>query len=294
MKNLKYIKPKVIAEIGCNHKGEMKLAKELIKVAKIYSNADIAKFQKRNNRELLTDEEYDAPHPNPINSYGKTYGEHREFLEFDLDQHKELKMFCEDINIEYSTSVWDLISAKEITSLNPRLIKIPSACNNNFPMLEWLCENYKGEIHVSTGMTTKAEIEKIYNLFIDKKRNNDLVLYNCTSGYPVPFEDVCLLEILDLVDKYSNNVKEIGFSGHHLGIAIDVAAYTLGASYIERHFTLDRTWKGTDHSASLEPEGLRKLVRNVNATYESLNLKRKEILDIEMVQRKKLKQKKHV
>ena len=294
MKNLKYIKPKVIAEIGCNHKGEMKLAKELIKVAKIYSNADIAKFQKRNNRELLTDEEYDAPHPNPINSYGKTYGEHREFLEFDLDQHKELKLFCEDINIEYSTSVWDLISAKEITSLNPRLIKIPSACNNNFPMLEWLCENYKGEIHVSTGMTTKAEIEKIYNLFIDKKRNNDLVLYNCTSGYPVPFEDVCLLEILDLVDKYSNNVKEIGFSGHHLGIAIDVAAYTLGASYIERHFTLDRTWKGTDHSASLEPEGLRKLVRNVNATYESLNLKRKEILDIEMVQRKKLKQKKHV
>ncbi len=294
MKNLKYKKPKVIAEIGCNHKGEMKLAKELIKVAKIYSNADIAKFQKRNNRELLTDKEYDAPHPNPINSYGKTYGEHREFLEFDLDQHKELKMFCEDINIEYSTSVWDLISAKEITSLNPRLIKIPSACNNNFPMLEWLCENYKGEIHVSTGMTTKAEIEKIYNLFIEKKRNNDLVLYNCTSGYPVPFQDVCLLEILELVDKYSNNVKEIGFSGHHLGIAIDVAAYTLGASYIERHFTLDRTWKGTDHSASLEPEGLRKLVRNVNATYESLNLKSKEILDIEMVQRKKLKQKKHV
>lgn len=294
MKNLKYKKPKVIAEIGCNHKGEMKLAKELIKVAKIYSNADIAKFQKRNNRELLTVKEYDAPHPNPINSYGKTYGEHREFLEFDLDQHKELKMFCEDINIEYSTSVWDLISAKEITSLNPRLIKIPSACNNNFPMLEWLCENYKGEIHVSTGMTTKAEIEKIYNLFIEKKRNNDLVLYNCTSGYPVPFQDVCLLEILELVDKYSNNVKEIGFSGHHLGIAIDVAAYTLGASYIERHFTLDRTWKGTDHSASLEPEGLRKLVRNVNATYESLNLKSKEILDIEMVQRKKLKQKKHV
>tara|TARA_B100000963_G_scaffold362023_1_gene402207 strand:+ start:1397 stop:2281 length:885 start_codon:yes stop_codon:yes gene_type:complete len=294
MKNLKYIKPKVIAEIGCNHKGEMKLAKELIKVAKIYSKADIAKFQKRNNRELLTDEEYDAPHPNPINSYGKTYGEHREFLEFDLDQHKELKNYCEEINIEYSTSVWDIISAKEITSLNPRLIKIPSACNNNSPMLEWLCDNYEGEIHVSTGMTTKAEIEKIYNLFIDKKRNNDLVLYNCTSGYPVPFEDVCLLEILDLVDKYSNNVKEIGFSGHHLGIAIDVAAYTLGASYIERHFTLDRTWKGTDHSASLEPEGLRKLVRNVNATYESLNLKRKEILDIEMVQRKKLKQKKHV
>ena len=266
MKNLKYKKPKVIAEIGCNHKGDIKLAKELIKVAKIYSNADIAKFQKRNNKELLTTEQYNAPHPNPINSYGDTYGAHREFLEFDLDQHKELKNYCEEINIEYSTSVWDIISAKEITSLNPRLIKIPSACNNNSPMLEWLCDNYEGEIHISTGMTTKLEIENIFNLIKKKGRNKDLVLYNCTSGYPVPFEDVCLLEILDLVDKYSNNVKEIGFSGHHLGIAIDVAAYTLGASYIERHFTLDRTWKGTDHSASLEPEGLRKLVRNVKAT----------------------------
>ncbi len=294
MKNLKYKKPKVIAEIGCNHKGDIKLAKELIKVAKIYSNADIAKFQKRNNKELLTTEQYNAPHPNPINSYGDTYGAHREFLEFDLDQHKELKNYCEEINIEYSTSVWDIISAKEITSLNPRLIKIPSACNNNSPMLEWLCDNYEGEIHISTGMTTKLEIENIFNLIKKKGRNKDLVLYNCTSGYPVPFEDVCLLEILDLVDKYSNNVKEIGFSGHHLGIAIDVAAYTLGASYIERHFTLDRTWKGTDHSASLEPEGLRKLVRNVKATYESLNRKSKEILDIEMVQRKKLKQKKYV
>ena len=294
MKNLKYKKPKVIAEIGCNHKGDINLAKELIKVAKIYSNADIAKFQKRNNKELLTTEQYNAPHPNPINSYGDTYGAHREFLEFDLDQHKELKNYCEEINIEYSTSVWDIISAKEITSLNPRLIKIPSACNNNSPMLEWLCDNYEGEIHISTGMTTKLEIENIFNLIKKKGRNKDLVLYNCTSGYPVPFEDVCLLEILDLVEKYSHDIKEIGFSGHHLGIAIDVAAYTLGASYIERHFTLDRTWKGTDHSASLEPEGLRKLVRNVKATYESLNRKSKEILDIEMVQRKKLKQKKYV
>jgi len=294
MKENNYKKPKVIAEIGCNHKGKMSIAKELIKVAKIYCNADVVKFQKRNNRELLTEEQYDAPHPNPINSYGKSYGEHREFLEFDLDQHFELKKYCDELGIEYSTSVWDIISAKEINQINPKLIKIPSACNNNVPMLEWLCENFKGDIHVSTGMTTKDEVSEIFSLFKKNKRNKDLILYNCTSGYPVPFQDVCLLEINNLKNKYESQIKEIGFSGHHLGIAVDVAAYTLGASYIERHYTLDRTWKGTDHSASLEPEGMRKLIRNLKATYDSLNFKQKEILDIEQVQRDKLKQIKHV
>jgi len=289
-----YKKPKVIAEIGCNHKGEMKLAKELIKVAKIYCNADVVKFQKRNNRELLTEEQYNAPHPNPTNSYGSTYGEHREFLEFDVNQHFDLKKYCDEIGIDYSTSVWDIISAKEINEINPNLIKIPSACNNNVPMLKWICENFKGEIHVSTGMTTKNEIFEIVELFKKFNRNKDLVLYNCTSGYPVPFKDVCLLEIIDLKKKYGSEIKELGFSGHHLGIAIDVAAYTLGASYVERHYTLDRTWKGTDHSASLEPEGMRKLVRNLKATYKSLTNKEKEILDIEQVQRDKLKQRKHV
>lgn len=287
-----YKKPKVIAEIGCNHRGDIETAKELINVAKIFCKADIVKFQKRNNKELLTEEQYSAPHPNPVNAYGLTYGEHREFLEFDLDQHKELKAYCGDIGIVYATSVWDLTSAKEITSLNPELIKIPSACNNNFVMLDWLCQNYKGEIHVSTGMTTKQEIDDLINFFIERGRNKDLVLYNCTSGYPVPFSDVCLLDISLLKEKYEHLVKEIGFSGHHLGIAIDVAAYTLGASYIERHYTLDRTWKGTDHAASLEPDGIRRIVRDLKATYDSLSYKQSDILPIEQVQRDKLKYKK--
>ena len=287
-----YIKPYIIAEIGCNHKGDMKIAKELIKVAKIFCNVDAVKFQKRNNKELLTEEQYNQPHPNPVNSYGDTYGEHREYLEFDVSQHAELKSYCEEIGITYSTSVWDLTSAKEITSLNPEFIKIPSACNNNVIMLEWLCNNYKGEIHISTGMTTKAEIEDLVNLFKKHKRNKDLVLYNCTSGYPVPFEDVCLLDINLLIDKYKNEVKYIGFSGHHLGIAVDVAAYTLGASIIERHYTIDRTWKGTDHAASLEPMGLRKLSRDVNAVYKALQYKKQDILPIEKVQRDKLKNQK--
>jgi sialic acid synthase len=287
-----YKKPFVIAEIGCNHKGDMETAKELIKIAKIFCNVDAVKFQKRNNRELLTEDQYNAPHPNTSNSYGDTYGAHREFLEFDVSQHSELMNYCEEIGIVYSTSVWDTTSAKEIAFLNPTFIKIPSACNNNYEMLGWLCDNYKGEIHISTGMTTKTETETLVNYFIEKERNKDLVLYNCTSGYPVPFEDVCLLEINLLKDKYGDKVKHIGFSGHHLGIAVDMAAYTLGANIIERHYTIDRTWKGTDHAASLEPMGLRKLSRDLNAVHSALSLKKIDILPIEQLQRDKLKNKK--
>ena len=287
-----YKKPYVIAEIGCNHKGEMEIAKELIKIAKIFCNADSVKFQKRNNKELLTEDQYNAPHPNPANSYGDTYGAHREYLEFDVNQHAELKAYCEELGITYSTSVWDTTSAKEIASLNPEYIKIPSACNNNYDMLGWLCDNYKGEIHISTGMTTKGEADDLVNFFINKGRNKDLVLYNCTSGYPVPFEDVCLLDINLLIEKYGDKVKHIGFSGHHLGIAVDVAAYTLGANVIERHYTLDRTWKGTDHAASLEPEGLRKLCRDLKAVNKALAFKSQDILPIEQVQRDKLKNQK--
>ena len=231
----------VIAEIGCNHKGDFEIAKEMIQRAKVYCNADIVKFQKRNNLELLGVEGYNAPHPHPENSYGETYGKHRDFLEFTVEQHAELKKYCEEIGIIYSTSVWELTSAKEIAGLNPQLIKIPSACNNNFEMLEWLCDNYDGEIHLSVGMTSKALIQKIVDFFVEKKRNQDLVLYSCTSGYPVPFEDICLLEIKRLKEQYGDIVKAIGFSGHHLGIAVDIAAYALGAEFIERHFTLDRT-----------------------------------------------------
>ena len=146
---MNYEKPYVIAEAGCNHKGDMNIAKEMIEVAAIFCKADAIKFQKRCNKELLTKEQYNAPHPNPANAYGVTYGEHREYLEFTVEQHAQLKKWCEEYGITYSTSVWDLTSAKEITSLNPEFIKIPSACNNNFEMLQWLCDNYSGEIQIS-------------------------------------------------------------------------------------------------------------------------------------------------
>ena len=138
-------------------------------------------------------------------------------------------------------------------------------------------------------MTSEKEINEIFEFFKRKKRLKNLVLYSCVSAYPAEIQDVSLLDIKKLIKQYGKYIKAIGFSGHHLGIAVDVAAYTLGAEWIERHFTLDRTWKGTDHSASLEPTGLRKLSRDLKATHKALTFKQSDILNIEKVQREKLK-----
>lgn len=285
-------KPKVISEIGCNHMGSIEIAKELLNLSKA-AGANVAKFQKRNNKDLLTEEQYNAPHPNPANSYGETYGAHREFLEFSVEQHQELMEYCKEIGITYSTSVWDTTSAKEIISLEPKLIKVPSACNNNFEMLAQLRDNYNGEVHLSFGMTTHLEEDRVVSFFEETDQaKSRLIIYSCTSGYPVPFQDICLLEITRLKEKFGNRVKAIGFSGHHLGIAVDIAAYALGAVWIERHFTKDRTWKGTDHAASLEYQGLYKLCRDLSATHLALSYKKNEILPIEEIQREKLKYRK--
>lgn len=290
---------KIIAEIGCNHKGEMDIAKKMIRTVANFCEADIVKFQKRTNNELLTPEEYNRPHPVSENAYGPTYGAHREFLEFDVDQHKELIEECVANGIEYSTSIWDLTAAKEMASLNPPMLKIPSATNQHFDLQNYLCENYGGEVHVSTGMTTREEIKGIVDFYIERGRAKDLVLYACTSGYPVAVNDICLLELTRIMEEYGADIKGVGFSGHHLGIAPDVAAATIGRmnemngkgrfTHIERHFTLDRSWKGTDHAASLEPDGLRRLRRDVSNIDAALTYKKSDILPVEQVQRDKLK-----
>jgi len=282
-------KATIIAEIGCNHQGRLELAKEMITVAKHFCKVNVIKFQKRHPRELLTPEEYNAPHPEPYHSYGRTYGEHREFLEFNIDQHRELKDFCEQIGLTYSTSVWDMTSARQIVALRPAMIKVPSACNLRFDLLGYLADEFEGELHVALGMTDRQEEENIVDFVVKRGAARRVVLYACTSGYPVPFEQVSLLEIQRLKETYGSIVKNIGFSGHHLGIALDSVAYSLGAMYIERHFTLDRTSKGTDHAASLEPDGLRRVVRDIDAVSKALRYKQTEILDIELPQRKKLK-----
>ena len=160
---MEYKKPIVVAEIGCNHMGDLDIAFDLIQIAK-ESGADYAKFQKRNNKELLSESQYNAPHPNPINSYGDTYGEHRDKLEFDITTHKKLKDCCEKNKIGYATSVWDMTSASEVSTLNPDYIKIPSALNNNLKLLEYLIDHCKGIIHISFGMTYNEEIQKIKSI----------------------------------------------------------------------------------------------------------------------------------
>jgi N-acetylneuraminate synthase len=290
--NFTYEVPKIIAEIGCNHMGKISIAKELIDMAK-EAGAGFVKFQKRNNKELLTEEQYNSKHPVPENSYGDTYGAHREFLEFNVDQNKELKEYCDSIGITYSTSVWDVTSAKEMITFSPEFLKVPSACNNNFEMLRVLRDEFKGQVQLSIGMTTKKEVEEIVSFFEEADQaKSRLLIYSCTSGYPVPAEDVALLEINWLYDNYGDRINEIGFSGHHLGVTLDVAAYTLGAKWIERHFTKDRNWKGTDHGSSLEFEGMQDLVKALGESYNALHFKNSEILPIEQSQRNKLKNRK--
>ncbi len=281
--------PQVVAEIGCNHMGDFELACELVRTSAEFCRADAVKFQKRNPKELLTPEQYAAPHPEPRNSFGRTYGEHREFLELPIERHAELKALCESLGITYSCSAWDLTSARELTELEPEWIKIPSACNTDAEMMTFLCEHFAGDLHVSLGMTTHAEERLLLELLDAHGRLPDTVIYACTSGYPVAVDDLCLREITRLVDSYGPHVQAIGFSGHHLGIAADIAAITLGAAWLERHFTLDRTSKGTDHAASLEPDGLRRLCRDVRNVARALTYRGEEILEVERAQRAKLK-----
>lgn len=281
--------PYLVAEIGCNHCGDLARARELIRLAAVFCEVPAVKFQKRTLAEMLSPEEFSRPHPEPRHSYGATYGEHRAFLEFTLDQHRELRACCAEFGVAYACSVWDMTAAREIASLQPPFIKIPSACNTHFEMARLLCGEFGGELHVSLGMTTAEELEAIVQFYGDRHRAQDVVLYHCTSGYPVAFEDLYLLEIPRLRARYGATVKAIGFSGHHLGIAVDVAAYALGAQYVERHFTLDRTLKGTDHAASLEPDGMRRLWRDLRAAEKALHCKPQDILPVEAPQRAKLK-----
>jgi sialic acid synthase len=282
----------LIAEIGCTHIGNIDRAKKLALLAK-ENGADVVKLQKRNPYESVPKSLWDKPHPNQIFSYGDTYLQHRINVELNKDAHIEFKEYCKSINIKYATSVWDMTSAKEMVEIDPAFIKIPSACNNNYDMLKYLFDNYNGKIHISLGMTTEEEREDILrHVYFDF---NKVVLYHCTSGYPVPFEQLYIKEIEKLNTLQRENVffgidkPGVGFSNHGFGIAIEIAAYMLGARYFERHFIDDRTFKHTDASCSLEPQGLHKLSRNLQALEKTLQFKPETIDNIEMEQRKKLR-----
>jgi len=272
----------VIAEIGGTHIGSLERAKKLALLAKL-AGADVLKTQKRNPKESVKKEYWYKPHPNQLFSYGDTYLEHRINLELSIDKHKELKKYCESIDIDYSTSVWDITSAKEVISLNPKMIKIPSACNNNFDLLQLLYDEYEGEIHIPLGMTSRKERVRLY--FQLQHFKNRIVVYHCVSGYPVPFEQLHLLEIIELTKMFD----KVGYSNHSAGIATEPVAYSLGARWFERHVIDDRMFHHTDAAASLEAQGLSKMIRDIKAVSNALTFKPEEIEEIEQEQRDKLR-----
>lgn len=275
-------KAKIVAEVGCNHQGSFEKAKELI-IEAAYAGADVVKFQKRCNLDLLTPEEYNRPHPVPANSFGPTYGRHREALEFSIDKHFMLMKFCEQHGVEYSTSVWDQRSAYEVAQIKPKHIKIPSACNLVSGIYDEL-RGWAGTLHVSLGMSTEEEKMDIEELVMSNWEVWSPVLYCCTSGYPVQPIDCYLGDIEELI----GSAVGVGYSGHHLGTNIDVAAYAMGAEWIERHFTFDKAAKGTDHAASLDFAELVELRQRLDEVQLATGCK-KTMPDVELEQRSKLK-----
>lgn len=280
----------IIAEVGCNHCGNIDVAKSFInEIDNLIgeNRIQVVKFQKRTPELILTEEELLKPHPCPQNAFGKTYGEHRANLEFSVQQHKDLKSYVESKNMIYSCSVFDWQSLDEILSLEPQMIKISSVNNTNFEMMKYLDNNFNGEIHISLGMTSKDEERRLVDVF--KNKLKDIVLYACTTNYPVQVGEICLLEIDRLFKTYSNEIKGIGFSAHHLGIVQDVAALALGARYFERHFTLDKSLKGSDQSMSLDLKDISQLAKNLRIVAKDLKYKEPEILESELYYRIKHK-----
>jgi len=276
---------KVIAEIGCNHKGDLVLAKRMVGVAAACGAWGV-KFQKRDPKVLLTEAEYNAPHPNPSQSYGDTYGAHREALELSYSAHMKLKAAANAQGMAYGCSVWDMPSAQGVIhTLKPDFVKIPSAMATNKKLVEYVASYSAGAKHISLGMCNSAERKRIC-MYVEGQTDRDSwVVYHCTSAYPIEPDDAHLFE-LEALQAYD---FAIGYSGHHLGIALDVAAATLGAGYIERHFTLDRTWVGTDQAASLEPSGLSKLVRDLRAVDLAMSYRPEGVVLCEKPQIEKLK-----
>lgn len=246
----------VIAEIGHNHQGNLETAQEMFKAAK-ECGADAVKLQKRNNRELFTQAGYEKPYDNP-NSYGGTYGEHREFLEFGGIEYKELMDYADEIGVTFFSTAFDFSSADFLAKLDMPAFKIASGDLKNIPLLTHIAQFQKPMI-LSTGGGTMDDVNRAYDSVMPI--NQQLSILQCTAGYPADFEQLNLSVITTFRERFPNTV--IGLSSHDNGIAMAVAAYMLGARVVEKHFTLNHTWKGTDHAFSLEPIGFRKMVRDL-------------------------------
>jgi len=271
----------IIAEIGINHQGNIDIAKKLILQAK-HCGADAVKFQKRSISRILTKEGLEAPYENR-NSFGKTYGEHKKVLELAEDEYRKLKDFTDEQGLSFSASGWDEESIDFLLELDVPFFKMASADLSNFPLLEHTAKAGKPMI-LSTGMADMNLVKNAVDLI--SKYNINIAIMQCTSTYPAHFNEINLNVIKTYLDAFPESI--IGYSGHELGIAIPGVAVALGARIIERHFTLDRTMKGGDHAASLEPHGFSKMVRDVRHIEDAMGIFEKKLQESEKPIFKKL------
>ena len=246
----------IIAEIGINHQGDVNIARELIQKAH-ECGADAVKFQKRNLMRILTKEGMEMPYENR-NSFGNTYGEHKKILELNESDYNELFEYCQNLDIIFCASGWDEESIDFLDVLGVPFFKMASADLSNFPLLIHTAQKGKPML-LSTGMADMNLVEKAYAQV--EPINQKIVLLQCTSTYPSNFNELHLNVLNSFKEAFPQAV--IGYSGHELGIVVPPVAVALGAKIIERHFTLDRTMKGGDHAASLEPQGFAKMVRDI-------------------------------
>lgn len=246
----------VIAELGHNHQGNLETAKELFRAAK-ECGANAVKLQKRDNRTLWTRAMYSKPYDHE-NSFGATYGEHREALEFGLEEYRELQRYAQEIGITFFATAFDFRSADFLAELDMPAFKIASGDVTNIALLKYVA-GFQKPMLVSTGGATMEDVQRAYDVIM--AITPQLCIMQCTSGYPCAFEEMNLSVITAYRERFPDIV--IGLSAHDSGIAMALAGYILGARVIEKHFTLNRAMKGTDHAFSLERPGLRRLVRDL-------------------------------
>lgn len=273
--------PFIIAEIGNNHNGSMDTAKKLIDEAKT-CGASSVKFQTKDIETAFAQDLLNKEYNNS-NSFGQTYREHKQALELDLDQIKELKIYSEKKNLTFFSTAFDTISLEKLESINQEIHKISSFHVTDLKLIEAVCLTKK-PIIMSTGMSTIEEIDKAVDLI--KQHGNELVVLHCISSYPTKTEDMNLKVLLTLKDKYKCLV---GYSGHETNVNIAPSTVLYGACVIERHFTLDRSMKGPDHAASLEPAGLDLLVKRSNSLFTAMGSGEKKVLDSELQNRLKFR-----
>ena len=267
----------IIAEIGINHNGSLELAKKLISIAHFFG-CDAVKFQKRTIEDVYTPEELATPRQSV---FGETNGDLKRGLEFGYEEYCEIDRYCKELGILWFASCWDKKSVDFMEQFNACAYKIPSALITDIELLKYTKATSK-PILISTGMSTIEEIDKA----IEVVGVDNTVIYHCTSTYPSDNSEINLNVIKTLKERYD---CPIGYSGHEKGIVSSTIAVVLGACSVERHITLDRTLWGTDQAASLEPEGLRKMVRDIRNVKTFLGDGIKKVYDSEIPIKKKLR-----